>query len=1049
MKISKQSKVWFALLLAIIVQSVSLAQEREVKGTVKDESGLPMSVVTILVKGTSHGVATDMDGNYTIKVPNDKAVLVFSQLGMKTVEKTVGKARRIDVVLLEQAQELGEVVVTGVGTATDKRKVAISVDAVSENSLKRTPVKGIDDALSGKIAGAQIQSTSGQPGQQANIILRGINSLSTTQPMIIVDGVEVNSSNYTLGTGGSSSVSSRLADLDLSNVERVEVIQGAAAATIYGAQGANGVIQIFTKKGKKGERIEVSYNSTLSVDNVLTGNLSFAKNHYYKTDAEGYILDGNDNRIAVDPTTGYWTMPDESVASETASIHPYKEKTYDHLKQYYKTAYTYQHSVNVTGSSGNVDYAVGGSLLDQTSPVHGSYKKKNLTANVGVEVFKGLTLRSNTQLINSENTAAGINGRSVITSGMGTTLGAPAYVDLLFKDIKGKSPVHYDPNSNQILPFYAYENQTNLALNNRVIQSINAIYKFSKNLEFDYKYGYDYTRFDTKEFIANQRSTQTPNKGLSPIDGQLTHDLIRHTIQNSLLSAFLRFDFQRDFKLKLPIQSTTQVAYDWRKEDYYDVIATGTGYGVDPPFTISSANSSTAQDDIREFVTFGYLVNQKFDYANLLGFSVGVRSDYSSAFGAGGKPFTFPRADAYFRFSDLLGYEKLTELKLRGAYGEAGIQPSAYDRLITLSSSKLGDKSFFYLPSTSRNPNLEVQKSKETEFGLDYGVRLGEGWFHRISGNVVYWNRKSLGIIYDVDTPPSLGASKIKTNAIDLSSNGIQASLDLGLFSSDNIDWTFSTRFSKGETVVDKISNGKRIVVGAQLGGQTSLNEGDRVGTFYGYKPLTSLTQTNSKGERYIADADLNKYQLVNGMVVNKETKEVKIATDQEKIGDVTPDFTMSFFNDITFAKKLTLSVQVDWTKGGDIYNGTKQSMYFNKTHGDLDNPVAISRNLPYVRYYTSLYNASRATSYFVEDGSYVRVRNVSLSYDMSDILKNTFIKGLTFTASVRNLLTFTNYSGLDPEAVGTNLNNPLYRGIDLYTFPNMRTVTMAFNVRF
>lgn len=189
MKISKQSKVWFALLLAIIVQSVSLAQEREVKGTVKDESGLPMSVVTILVKGTSHGVATDMDGNYTIKVPNDKAVLVFSQLGMKTVEKTVGKAHRIDVVLLEQAQELGEVVVTGVGTATDKRKVAISVDAVSEKSLKGTPVKGIDDALSGKIAGAQIQSTSGQPGQQANIILRGINSLSSTQPMIIVDGV--------------------------------------------------------------------------------------------------------------------------------------------------------------------------------------------------------------------------------------------------------------------------------------------------------------------------------------------------------------------------------------------------------------------------------------------------------------------------------------------------------------------------------------------------------------------------------------------------------------------------------------------------------------------------------------------------------------------------------------------------------------------------------------------------------------------------------------------------------------------------------------------
>ena len=1043
------NKVSFALFLMLIVQGFSWAQEREVTGTVKDEAGTPLAVVTVVVKGTSYGVATDFNGNYSIKVPNDKAVLVFSQIGMKTVEKAVGKARSINVILREEAQELTEVVVTGVGVATDKRKVAISVDAVSEKSLKRTPVKSIDDALSGKIAGAQIQSTSGQPGQQANIILRGINSLSTTQPMVIVDGVEVNTNSYSLGTTGSSSVSSRLADLDLSNVERVEVIQGAAAATIYGAQGANGVIQIFTKKGKKGERTEITYNSSLSVDEALTGNLSFAQKHPYKTDKEGYIIDADKARITVDPETGYWTKPDPTIKDTTANIYSYKEKTYDHLKQYYKTAYTTQHSVNITGAAGNVDYAIGASLLDQTSPVNGSYKKKNLSANVGVEVFKGLTLRSNTQLINSKNTAGGINGRSYITSGVGGALGTPAYVDLHFRDTAGKSPVHYDPDSNEVLPFYIYENQSNLAENNRVIQSINANYKFSKNLDFDYKYGYDHTRYDNSEFIKNQKNTNTPGKGISPLDGQLTERFIRHTLQNSLLSAYLRLDFQRDLKWKLPIQSTTQLSYDWRKDNYYRLTATGSGYGVNPPFTISSANSSTSTDLEQEFVTFGYLVNQKFDYANLFGVSVGVRSDFSSAFGEGGKPFTFPRADAYFRIADLLKLEKVTELKLRGAYGEAGIQPDAYDRLITLSNGKLGDKGYYYLPTTARNPELEVQKSKELEVGLDYGFRLGEGWFHRISGNVVYWDRKSFGTIYNIETPPSLGAQELTTNAIDLSSNGLQASLDLGVLSTDKVDWTFSTRFSKGETVVDKISNGKRIVVGIQGGGQSTLDEGERVGTFFGYKPLSSLTQTNSKGERYIADADLNNYQLVNGMVVNKQSKEVIFSTEQEKMGDATPDFTMSFFNDITFAKKLTFSVQVDWTKGGDIYNGTKQRMYFNRTHGDLDTPIPVDKNLPYTNYYVSLYNKGQATSYFIEDGSYVRVRNVSLSYDMTDILKDTFIKGLTLTASVRNLLTFTNYSGLDPEAVGVSLNEPLYRGIDLYTFPNMRTVTMALNVRF
>jgi len=1044
-----KKKLFYVFLFVLFFSAVATAQERTITGVVKDDAGLPLNVVSVMIKGSSHGVATDFDGNYRIKVPNNKAVLVFSQIGMKTVEKVVGKANNIDVILREEAQELTEVVVTGVGVATDKRKVAISVDAVSEKSLKRTPVKSIDDALSGKIAGAQIQSTSGQPGQQANIILRGINSLSTTQPMVIVDGVEVNTNSYSLGTTGSSSVSSRLADLDLSNVERVEVIQGAAAATIYGAQGANGVIQIFTKKGKKGERTEITYNSSLSVDEALTGNLSFAQKHPYKTDKEGYIIDAHKARITVDPETGYWTKPDPTIKDTTANIYSYKEKTYDHLKQYYKTAYTTQHSVNITGAAGNVDYAIGASLLDQTSPVNGSYKKKNLSANVGVEVFKGLTLRSNTQLINSKNTAGGINGRSYITSGVGGALGTPAYVDLHFRDTAGKSPVHYDPDSNEVLPFYIYENQSNLAENNRVIQSINANYKFSKNLDFDYKYGYDHTRYDNSEFIKNQKNTNTSGKGISPLDGQLTERFIRHTLQNSLLSAYLRLDFQRDLKWKLPIQSTTQLSYDWRKDNYYRLTATGSGYGVNPPFTISSANTSTSSDLEQEFVTFGYLVNQKFDYANLFGVSVGVRSDFSSAFGEGGKPFTFPRADAYFRIADLLKLEKVTELKLRGAYGEAGIQPDAYDRLITLSNGKLGDKGYYYLPTTARNPELEVQKSKELEVGLDYGFRLGEGWFHRISGNVVYWDRKSFGTIYNIETPPSLGAQELTTNAIDLSSNGLQASLDLGVLSTDKVDWTFSTRFSKGETVVDKISNGKRIVVGIQGGGQSTLDEGERVGTFFGYKPLSSLTQTNSKGERYIADADLNNYQLVNGMVVNKQSKEVIFSTEQEKMGDATPDFTMSFFNDITFAKKLTFSVQVDWTKGGDIYNGTKQRMYFNRTHGDLDTPIPVDKNLPYTNYYVSLYNKGQATSYFIEDGSYVRVRNVSLSYDMTDVLKETFIKGLTLTASVRNLLTFTNYSGLDPEAVGVSLNEPLYRGIDLYTFPNMRTVTMALNVRF
>lgn len=185
-------------------------------------------------------------------------------------------------------------------------------------------------------------------------------------------------------------------------------------------------------------------------------------------------------------------------------------------------------------------------------------------------------------------------------------------------------------------------------------------------------------------------------------------------------------------------------------------------------------------------------------------------------------------------------------------------------------------------------------------------------------------------------------------------------------------------------------------------------------------------------------------------MVVEKSSKQVQFTSEQVKIGDATPDFTMSFFNDFTIAKKLTLSVQVDWVQGADIYNATRQWMYLDKVHGDVDNAISVNGETgAFVNYYVSLYNTNNVNSYFVEDGSYVRLRNVSVSYDLSKYLEKTFIKGLTLTASGRNLLTFSNYSGLDPEAVGTNVNNPLYRGIDLWSFPNMRTFTFAVNFRF
>ena len=1043
---------FLTLLVTLLVFGAgsALGQVKQVTGRViSAEDKQPIPGVNVFVKeAKSVGTTTNIDGEFKlVNIPANAKTIVISFVGYQAQELPISS--QLNVVLSPDNKQIAEVVVTGIGAAMDKRKVAIGVDAVTSKNLLQGS-SSVDNALVGKVAGAQIQSISGQPGQQANIILRGINSLSSTQPMILVDGVQINTTSNSNGGGGN--LSSRLADIDMSNVERVEVVQGAAAATIYGAQGANGVIQIFTKKGKKGEKVSIRVNSRLSVDNVLTGEFKQASHHYFKTDSDGYILDQTGaKRIGQDPATGFWTLPDETITAATVNDKPYKEKTYDHLDQFFRNdVITQNYGINVSGGGEFTDYSLSLSNMDQQGSINGKYTKTNFTANIGAQLFKNFTVRSSTQLITSSNTAGGINGRNNIYSGMGSALTALPFVDLRFKDALGNYPFNYDESDNSVLPYYTRQFRSYNSDLYRVIQGFNLNYKLNKFVEFDYKFSYDHYRNDYKDFIKNQKSTSV-GKGIDPTAGQVSYSLGQETYKNSLFSTFLKFDFEKDFGFSLPIQSTTQFAYDWRENEDHYIYPTGSGFGSIPPFILTTTSQQTASEESSKFITFGYLVNQRFDYGMFGGFSVGFRSDYSSEFGGGSSPFTFPRADAYLRLSEFLKYDPIYEMKLRFAYGEAGIQPNRYSRIITLKTDALSTGNTLYLKDVSTNPDLGVEKSKEFELGLDYGININKGsWLSKVSGSLAYWDRRSEGSIYTTEVSPSTGALGILNNAIDLKSNGIQFSLDIDVFKSKNVDWTFGTRFGTGVTKVDKISNGQPIVVGSGGQGQTLIKEGERVGAFFGVSPLTSIDQKNSNGERYILEANASKYEIVNGMVVNTATRQVQFTTEQSNIGDATPDFNMSFINNITLYQNFSASFQVDWSYGGQVYNQTRQWLYRDKIHPDFDKAVTIGgETKPFVAFYESLYNTNNTNSYFVEDASYVRLRDVSISYNFGNLLKSKYVKGVVLSITGKNLLTFTNYSGLDPEAVGTNLNNPLYRGIDLYTIPNTKAIQFGLNVEF
>ncbi|AMR31588.1 hypothetical protein A0256_09210 [Mucilaginibacter sp. PAMC 26640] len=855
------------------------SQTRTITGTViAQDDGLPIPGVSVGIKGTNIGTQTSADGKYTLSIPISAGKLSFSFIGYLTTEVTI-TGTIVNVKLATANRLLTEVVVTGSGVATSKAKLGISVEAISSKNLPQTPTASIDQALVGKVPGAQISSVDGTPGARTNIMLRGVNTIQRgTSPMILVDGVESGATDINL--------------LDLTNVDHIEVVQGAASSTIYGAQGANGVIQIFTKKGHLGKP-QITISSSVSANSIInSGNVHQAKLNSFKTDANGNFVDNSGNVIALDQDGTYpgvtWAFPSGN-GNPTSMSNPLNIankaygtnlKYYDHIKQLFKTAYTTNNGVNISGATEKFDYNVGVTNNHEQSTIrtNGYNDRTNLTTNLGMELFKGFTLRSTTQLIyirNTLNRNLGIGN----SGGIFNALNASPFYD--FNQTLADGTYPFSLNSGTVSvngdnPFYYTEYGSTRDNRVDILQNFQANYKVNKFLELNAKYGLNYSNREANYIYQNQSAniaSQDLNSFIGNYAGDNTGELNKNTykttFQNFNGSATIRTDFEKDFHIDVPITTSTLIQYDYRKKKYEEFDTYGLGLPSYPIYNFNQTQTQAVAYDYTEpFVTFGYVVNQKIDIGDFGGVSGGFRSDYSSAFGQGSKPFTFPNANAYIRPSSFgfwknsgLG-RRIPEFKLRAAYGKAGIQPNAFDRYPVLDPRNLGNSLSFALQNGSKNPALNVEVSREIEFGTDFSVTgLSGNWLSVLNFSATYWTRKGYNVIYDVDVSPSTGANKIKSNAIDLSSNGFQASLNINVLKSKDFNWNLTTNFSHQTSKIDGIDGPSIILASAAGSTQLTLNPGTKIGQIYGYKALTSLTEVNQQGVRYIADADLGNYE--------------------------------------------------------------------------------------------------------------------------------------------------------------------------------------------
>jgi TonB-linked SusC/RagA family outer membrane protein len=1065
------------ILLALFCQ-YAYAQNRTITGTVTSkDDGLPIPGVSVTVKGTRTGTQTSGVGKFSLTVPPTGSTLVFTFIGFAKTEVPIGSGNVVNIALANDYKQLNEVVVTGSGVATSKARLGIAVEAISGKNLPPSPQASIEQALVGKIAGAQISSVDGTPGARTNIVLRGINTIQGgTSPMILIDGIESRSTDISL--------------LDQSTVDHIEVVQGAAASTIYGAQGANGVIQIFTKKGALG-KVKIDLSSSVAAGSYINnGNVHQAKLSSFKTDANGNFIDGSGNIIKLDEDGTYpgitWAYPSGN-GNPTAMSNPLNTahqqygtnlKYYDHLQQLFRTAYTRNNSVAVSGGSEKSDYALTLSNNHQESNIvrNGYNDRTNLTANIGTELFKGFTIRSITQLIYTKNTlnpSFGSGGNAIFNA-----LNSSPFYDFNQKLPDGNYPFSLNSGTvsvNGSNPFYNLQYASKKDNRIDIIENIQADYKINKFIELSAKYGINNTHQDINYIYQNQSGNANSNDTESWVSlnnnadntGEVDKQSNNTTFQNFNGSATIRTDFEKDFHLNIPITTSTLLQYDYRKNHLNQFLAYGYSLPSYPIYNFQQTQTQQVLQDYTEpFVTYGYVVNQKIDIGEYGGIGGGFRSDYSSAFGQGSKPFTFPNANAYFRPSSFdfwrnssLG-NRIPEFKLRAAYGKAGIQPGAFDRYPTLDPKNVGNALTFALLNAQKNPNLNVEVSREFEAGTDIGIKGFDGnWLSDINLSVTYWNRKGTNIIYDVSVAPSTGPLTLKTNAIDMSSNGIQASININVLKAKDFNWNVTTNFSHQTSKIDKINGPPIILTSAAGSTQEVLIAGAKIGQIYGYKALTSLDQKNQEGIAYIQPADYNQYEIVDGRVVNKTTKGIQFTNEVYALGDPNPKFNMSFINSFNY-KNLSFNFQFDWVHGSHLYNQTKEWMYRDGISSDYDKPVTINgQTAAYTAYYRSIYAdyfgarngpARNGTKdYFYEDASFVRLRNLSVGYDFTSLIANKVFRRVVLTFAARNILTFTKYTGFDPEISSGTSNSSFDRGVDHDSTPNNKSYQLGLSLGF
>jgi TonB-linked SusC/RagA family outer membrane protein len=1037
-----RSKLCIIIFLVISIQITNA--QTPVKGNVKNDNGEALSGVSVKVKNNTQGVITDLNGSFTLSAGTN-SVLIFSNIGYETKEIIVtDPTKSILVTLSPEINKLNEVIVQGYG-GLKRRDITGSSSGISAAVISETPATTLENAMQGRMAGVNITNTSAEPGGGIDIQVRGITSISGgNQPLYVIDGVpQYNDDTRSAGETNGNVPTNFLATLNPSDIESVEVLKDASSASIYGSRGANGVIIITTKKGKAGRpAIDFNYYETLAQrpkEIPLANAQQFATfiNLTDTNDGQAPYYDGTYKKTNNNLDSIYFPSPSQLG----------KGTDWQHV--IYRNALTENAQLTISGGTENIKYLVSGNYLeDEGVVVYSKYKKGSLRGSLDAKINDHFSTSLSINLAQDLNNRAENSNLSTTPGGLspsGTILKSFLASPVLGPDDDkyGASLLLSDRGSSSglINPLYDLEYSINQRSSSYSQATLDLVYKFNDSFNLTVRGGYNNTQSNNDQYWGLQTEQGYDN-------GQQTFQSTWNT------STYINEDFLTFNKSVGKFHSNVVVGVSAEKDDSRGTtlsanqlpIPTDNGLYLLPLYkNINLPVTNEIQSTLLS--AFG---RASLDYDNKYLLTLSARDDGSSKFAANKKYAFFPSIGLGWNFSEEDFFKNIQNIlsngKLRASFGTSGNQAiTAYQSLASLSPISYG----FYngeatgiITNTSQNDNLTWETTKQIDLGLELGFLQNR---YRFSFDL--YRKTTDNLLQEEDIPSESGYTSILANFGSIRNQGAELELGATIIKNNSFSWNTDFNISANRNKI--LSLGPGIDYYNETSGQADythrLTVGGSIGEFWGYKTNGLLT----------AQDIANKYPTLGGSTSEGDLKFVDnnhdgVINDADKVGlgNALPHFTAGLSNDFTY-HNWSLNIFLNGVFGNQILNQNLLYSEYGSYFG-----------VPSQKYLSNYWTPQNPNAYYprpsaaavnnvtsdrlIESGTYVRIKTVTLKYNLTNIPK--WAHKIQFYLTANNLYTFTKYDGYDPEvsAYGQNVLTP---GIDVGSYPRTRMWTVGIDL--